>query len=200
MLLTDEEIHALHSKYAPNQKVLDLVYTHCVVVNEIAQGCAGNIPEKINEEILKNACLLHDIGTYILFDDDGKVSNGRMYPQHAILGAKILADEGLDEEVWRAVETHVLMGLSRAEIAGEQSDIVWPLPARDYFPLTIEAELLCYADRFHSKRPVFNDFETFLKRLKKSLPLQADKFERESKRFGLPDVRDLAAKYRHPID
>lgn len=116
MLLKNGEIEVLHEKYAPSQKVLDLVLTHCTIVNEIAQWCAGNISDAVDIEVLRNACLLHDVGTYILFDDSAIVSNSRMYPQHAILGAKILQDEGLDEAVWQAVETHVLMGLSKAEL------------------------------------------------------------------------------------
>lgn len=199
MLLNDSQIQKLHRKYAPNDLVYNLVFTHCTIVNEIAQWCAAKSTELVDVEILRNACLLHDIGTYILFDDNGKVANGRMYPQHAILGAKILADEGLDERVYSAVETHVLMGLSKREINGEGSERIWPLPARDYLPATIEAELLCYADRFHSKHPTFNAYDTFLGTLRKSLPNQAARFEEAAVRFGIPDVPALAEKYGQPV-
>lgn len=116
--------------------------------------------------MLASAALLHDIGTYVLFDDNGKVGNERLYPLHAILSAKIIADEGIDSRVASLVETHILLGLSKQEIIEKP----WPLPARDYIPSSVEGELLCYADRFHSKRPTFNAYDTFLARLKEGLP------------------------------
>ena len=191
------DIEQLHHKYAPNDKVYDLVYGHCQIVCEIALWCADNIKSdsKVDTDLLQAAALLHDIGTYILFDDDGKVSNERMYPQHAILGAKIVVDEGIDMKISKIIETHVLLGLTKQEII----DTPWVLPARDYEPDTIEGELLCYADRFHSKYPTFNAFDTFLDKLKSNLPLQAAKFEAWSKRFGIPDIELLADKYNQPV-
>jgi uncharacterized protein len=190
-------IEQLHRKYAPNDKVYDLVYGHCQIVCEIALWCADNIKldSEVDADLLQSAALLHDIGTYILFDNDGKVSNERMYPQHAILGAKIVADEGIDMKISKMIETHILLGLTKQEII----DTPWILPARDYRPDTIEGELLCYADRFHSKHPTFNAYDTFLNKLKSNLPLQAAKFETWSKRFGIPDIESLADKYNQTV-
>src|SRR5215469_7076280 len=97
-MITAQKIEEIHRKYAPNDQVYELVYGHCRVVNEIAQWCAENIQDEkgINTELLATAALLHDIGTYILFNDEGKVENKRLYPLHAILSAKIIADEGID--------------------------------------------------------------------------------------------------------
>ncbi|HEU4914111.1 MAG TPA: HD domain-containing protein [Candidatus Saccharimonadales bacterium] len=197
-MLTVPQIEELHRKYAPNDAVYNLVYGHCQVVNEIAQWCVSNLPanEEVDIDLLTNAALLHDIGTYVLFDDDGKVTNKRLYPLHAIFGAKIIADEGVDSHVAQIVETHVLLGLSEKEI----SEKPWPLPARDYIPGNIEGELLCYADRFHTKKPTFNSYDVFLARLRDGMPGQAAKFEAWSKRFGLPDIEALAKKYGQPID
>ena len=196
-MITTQRIEELHRKYAPNDKVYELVYGHCRVVNEIAQWCATNISSKetVDTELLASAALLHDIGTYVLFDDNGKVGNERLYPLHAILSAKIIADEGIDGRVASLVETHILLGLSKREIIEKP----WPLPARDYIPSSVEGELLCYADRFHSKKPTFNAYDTFLARLKEGMPEQAAKFEEWSKRFGLPDIEALAKKYQQPI-
>lgn len=195
--MNKQEIERLHHNYAPNDKVYDLVYGHCQVVCEIALWCADNIKDeaKVDLDLLQSAALLHDIGTYILFDDEGKVANNRMYPQHAILGAKIVADEGIDMRISKIIETHVLLGLTKQEII----ETPWALPARDYEPDTIEGELLCYADRFHSKHPTFNAYGSFLEGLKKKLPLQAAKFEAWSRRFGIPDIDALAEKYKQPV-
>jgi uncharacterized protein len=194
---TDTQIVALHRKYAPNDLVYNLVFTHCTIVNEIAQWAAGNVTNPVDHALLRAACLLHDIGTYILFDNEGHVANERLYPQHAMLGAKIVLDEGLDPAIASLIETHILMGLSKAEITDPTSQ--WVLPARDYLPSTVEGELLCYGDRFHSKYPAFNAYDTFLKRLQKDLPIQAARFAADAKRFGVPDVPALAQKYHQPI-
>ena len=192
-----DEIERLHKKYAPNNTVFELVYGHCRIVCEIALWAADNISTdtQVNTDLLQSAALLHDIGTYVFFDDNGKGLNDRLYPQHAILGAKILADEGVDKSITDLIETHILLGLSKHEIVEKP----WPLPARDYLPSTIEGELLCYADRFHSKHPTFNSYDTFLAKLKESLPQQAAKFEAWSKRFGIPDIEALAKKYNQPV-
>ncbi len=191
-----QEIERYHHKYSPNDKVYDLVYGHCKIVTEIALWCAGNLKnENVNAKLLEAAGLLHDIGSYAFFDNEGRVLNKRLYPQHAILGAKILADEGIDERVTELIASHVLLGLTKQEII----DTPWYLPERDYEPQTIEGEILCYADRFHSKHPTFNAYETFLQRLKRSFPLQAKKFENWSERFGIPDVPGLANKYGQPV-
>lgn len=188
-------IEHLHRKYAPNQHVYDLVYSHCKIVAEIASWCSANAGTEVDKKLLESAALLHDIGSYVFFDDKGEDLNRRLYPQHAILGAKILADEGIDEAITKIVESHILLGLSKQEII----DFPWPLPERNYEPQTVEGELLCYADRFHSKQPTFNDFGTFLKRLMPGLPLQAEKFELWSKRFGIPDIAALSKKYSQPL-
>lgn len=195
LLVEKEEIERLHRKYAPNDLVYSLVYGHCQIVAEVAVWCACNINKKLNVGLLETAALLHDIGTYVFFDDNGKNTNDRLYPQHAILGYKILIDEGVDARVCDIVSTHVLLGLSKKEIMEGH----WPLPARDYEPKTLEGRLLCYADRFHSKHPTFNDFDNFSQRLEKDLPLQAKKFREWSKLFGIPDIKGLAKKYNHPI-
>jgi len=197
MLPTRDQIEGLHHKYAPNEVAFRLVFEHCQIVAEIAQWCTERIQNtaEINTELLQTACLLHDIGAYAFYDEQGERTNKRLYKQHALLGAKIVSDEGIDQRVADLIETHVLMGLSKQEII--ESHI--PLPARDYSPITVEGELLCYADRFHSKRPVFNDYETFLQYLEEDMPIQAKKFKAAADRFGIPDIQALATKYQQPI-
>jgi len=195
VLPSPDKLISLHKKYAPNVAVFNLVYTHCQIVAEIALWCAGNVEQEVDRELLKTAALLHDIGAYVFFSEDGKNLNQRMYPLHAVLSARIIADEGIDERVSELVSTHVLLGLTKQEII----DRPWILPERDYEPTTTEGRLLCYADRFHSKHPTFNSFESFINRLNAELPLQAAKFEAWSKEFGIPNVEELAKKYQQPI-
>ncbi len=191
------KIEKLHRKYAKNEILFNLVYEHCQVVTEIAIWCAENIDEPVDLDLLKTSCLLHDIGSYGFLNDS---FDRKYYVQHAILGSKILEAEGYSEELCSIVETHVVLGLTKDEI--EENGM--KLPLKDYTPKTIEARILCYADRFHTKdagtlKPVFNSFEYYRKKLKSGLPKQEQKFIDWSEEFGIPDIENLAKKYDHHI-
>lgn len=195
MIPAKNQIKKIHERYAQNDKVFNLVYEHCEIVNDIAQWCVEKNKLKVDKQLLEAACLLHDIGTYAIFDANGLDGNEHNYKQHAIFGAALIVEEGFDPRIADIVRTHVLMGLSKDEIIANG----FGMPQNDYFPATLEAELLCYADRFHSKHPTFNSYEHFLIRLADGLPEQAKKLEAAAKEYGIPDVESLAKKYGHPI-
>lgn len=196
MIPSDEQIRALHERYAPNAAAFERVYVHCKIVTEIALALAEKIADPIDIEIVRASCLLHDIGTYICFDDQGNGNyNKHDYKLHAIFGAAIVTEEGYDPRIAEAIRTHVLMGLTKEEIVEHKI----ALPHNNYEPTTIEGRLLCYADRFHSKGPAFNAYDSFVTSLNANLPKQAKKLAAAANEFGLPDVPALAVKYGHPI-
>ena len=195
MIPTKEEIEQLHKRYAQSDIVFNLVYGHCQIVAEIALWCVKEKQLEINVEILEAGCLLHDIGTYAIFDADGKDNNEHNYKQHAIFGAALALEEGFDERIADMIRTHVLMGLTKEEIVHNG----FGMPQKNYEPTSIEGRLLCYADRFHSKRPTFNAYEPFLEKLSKTLPLQAQKLKDAAAEFGIPDIESLVKKYNQPI-
>lgn len=196
MIPDKTKVEELLRKYAPDEEQYELISTHGKIVAEIALESAKYSGEKVNLEILEAACLLHDIGSYSFIGAANHHENyERLYPLHSLLGAKILQDEGIDERIWKAVETHVLLGLTAAEI----KETGKPLPQRNYEPKTIEGRILCYADRFHSKKPIFNKFDTFYDKLLNSLPMQAEKMRLWSEEFGKPDIEALAKKYNHSV-
>lgn len=196
-LPTTSEIKKLHEKYAPNPALLTLVYMHCQIVAEIAATAAANTNQVVDLELLQAAALLHDIGCYAFLDpaDYSKRAYPDLYPQHTILGAKIVSDEGLPTEIANIIECHGLLGLSKEEIIEKNMH----LPARSYEPQTVEGRLLCYADRFHSKQPAFSSYPYFYTILQTHYPKQAEKFQSWSEEFGLPDLKKLSAKYGQPI-
>lgn len=196
MVPNRDEALALIKKYSPNEEYETYVREHGEIVAAIALDTVDRNNLNVDKNVLKAACLLHDVGSSVFVgaeraDADFK----KIYPGHAIFSAKILQDEGVDERVWRAVETHVLLGLSGDEIAAQG----FALPARDYYPKSLEARLVCYADRFHSKHPTFNEYESFVGQLHKDFPQQAEKFEQMVAEFGLPDIEPLVNKYKHPV-
>ncbi len=187
-----EKIELLHRKYAPDEKLFELVYTHCKIVRDIAMWCADNIQEPVDKALLEEACLLHDIGSYSFMHN---AFDKRYYVQHATLGAKLLQGEGYSEKLTDIVESHVLLGLTKEEIVNSN----WRLPFKNYTPTSIEGRLLCYADRFHTKKPIFNSYDFLYERFLKDFPGQASKLVAWSEEFGMPDLDKLSKKYKHPI-
>lgn len=194
MFPTIDQIKLLHEKYAPSQAALDLVFTHCQIVYEIAQELIRLRPElKVDHELIRAGCLLHDIGAYQLFTGDEL--NEEKYITHGVEGYKILKSEGFDESLCLIASHHTGMGLSKEDI----QDQSLPLPHEDFLADTIEQQLVMYADKFHSKVPQFNTYEAYLKFTSQFSSANAAQFESFSQLFGIPEIENLAIRYGHPI-
>lgn len=194
MIPTIDEIKLLHEKYAPSQAALNLVFTHCQIVYEIAQELMRLKPElKVDNKLIKAGCLLHDIGAYQLFIGDDL--NEEEYITHGVEGYEILKSEGFNESLCLIASHHTGMGLSKEDI----QDQSLPLPYEDFLANTIEQQLVMYADKFHSKTPQFNSYETYLTFTSQFSSDNVARFELFSQLFGIPKLENLAKKYDHPI-
>lgn len=90
--------------------------------------------------------MLHDIGI-CQTDAPGIYCHGtHPYICHGILGAAMLRAEGFERHA-RVCERHTGAGLSLNDIVGQNL----PLPHQDFLPVTLEEQLICYADKFFSK-------------------------------------------------
>ncbi len=189
------EIEALHKKYAPTSEVLELVFTHCKVVNDVAQQLIEANDLKVDAELVKVGCLLHDIGVYPLFDKNGKGREDLHYITHGVRGEEILKNEGFPEVIWRFASHHTGVGLTKHDITSQGL----PLPEQDYEAETLEEELIMYADKFHSKTepPYFNPYEWYKRYVAKFGEGKVRKFEQMAQKFGVPDLAPLIEKYGH---
>lgn len=196
-LPTPQEIEALHRRYAPYDKVFNLVWTHCRIVSDIALQLVGNSAPKVNADLVRVGCLLHDIGVHSLFNTNGIRRSGISYIMHGTEGETILKGEGFPEVIWRFASHHTGVGLSKKDIVDQRL----PLPREDYLAETVEELLVMYADKFHSKStpPYFNSYEWYRQDIAKFGNDRVAKFEDMAKRFGVPDLGPLSKKYRHAI-
>lgn len=194
MVPTKKEIIQLHKKYSLSEKQFELCYTHCQVVEEIAMWCASNISEKVDLELLSAASLLHDVGSYMFMDERGNVHK-EYYQLHALLGSKLLSEEGVSSEICRLIETHIKLGAPKQEVqeAGKK------MPFQNYQPKNVEARILRYADRYHTKLPAFVSYESFMNTFQQKQPKQVKVIESYASEFGQPDIQKLAKKYGHSI-
>lgn len=195
-VLTYSEIKALHEKYAPTDKVLNEVFEHCKIVTDIAMQLIEKDGLEVNKQLVEAGCLLHDIGVYGLYDEQGNLDEAN-YIRHGVLGEEVLKAEGFEEVFCRFASHHTGVGLS----AGDIKEQNLPLPLADFLAETVEQRLVMYADKFHSKStpPRFNSFEKYKKQISRFGPAKAEVFEKLAGEFGKPDLAVLSQKYGHQI-
>jgi len=134
------------------------VIDHCKTV----AGYAIEIAVKINENAVKKGIpadidinaviiggLLHDIGR-------SKTHGIR----HAVEGAAIAVENGLDEKVVGIIERHIGAGIPIDEA------LTLGLPEKDYIPLSIEEKIVAHADNLVSGDKIWT-FEELILNLKR---------------------------------
>ena len=134
--------------YAVDSLAYVLLVEHSRMVVKKCLEIAENI-KNLNPDIpfLRESAMLHDIG--IIFTDAPDIGcyGKRDYICHGYLGRKLLEKEGLPRHAL-VCERHVGVGLSARDII----DRNLPLPTRDMLPVTLEEKIVCYADKFYSKK------------------------------------------------
>lgn len=124
-----------------------IVYTHSCNVANKALLLASNHPElSIDTDFLQEAAMIHDIGVFKTNAPDIQCFGSFPYICHGYLGREIVEKEGFLRHAL-VCERHTGTGLSLAEIV--RSDL--PLPHRDMSPVSLEEQLICFADKFFSK-------------------------------------------------
>ncbi|MEU8799810.1 HD domain-containing protein [Spirillospora sp. NPDC048819] len=193
---SDGDIRALHEKHAPSQEAFDVVFTHCVIVCEIAEQIMDGAGLDINPDLVRAACLLHDIGVYRLYDMTGTFDHKR-YVRHGVLGHELLRGEGLSEEICRFCSCHTGMGITRDDV--ERQGL--PLPAAHYVAGTGEERLVMYADKFHSKTepPTFVAADSYAVHVRRFGSDKVRTFKAMREFFGEPALKPLADRYGHAL-
>jgi uncharacterized protein len=133
--------------YDRKSKAFDILVEHGCQVALKALGAARNVVHLGPDlEFIQNAAMLHDIG--ILYTDSPAFGCKGKYPYmcHGFLGRELLDSLGLPE-YGLVSERHVGVGISIDDIRLHKL----PLPDRDMLPVSIEEQIICYADKFFSK-------------------------------------------------
>ncbi len=197
MLISYDDIIALHKKYAPSDIVYDLVFTHCRIVCDIAMQLIDSNDLKVDRELVQAGALLHDIGVYPLFEAEGSLRKGVHYITHGTEGERILKQESVPDAIWRFAAHHTGVGLTKEDVINQKL----PLPMADYLAETDEELLIMYADKFHSKTtpPYFNSYEWYKKDIARFGSDKVAKFEAMAAKFGKPDLGQLSNNYSFEI-
>jgi uncharacterized protein len=145
----------LLSEFGCSNKII----SHCKAVSTLAVKFAEACKKKglnIDVGLVEIGGLLHDIGRSKTHNID-----------HAVVGVEIAKSLNLPESIVSIIECHIGGGIDAEEAKN------LGLPAKEYFPATLEEKLVAYADKLiESSRavPIERAIEQFSRRLGKHHP------------------------------
>ncbi len=159
-----KKIKEIHKKYAGNKEILDIVWQHSLDVCKLALKIVDNLKKKeikANRNLVKEGALLHDIGVYLVKKD-------KNYWKHGEEGCLICKKEKINNSIARICKTHVGVGIG------------------DNIPISLEEEIVSYADQFYSKFPLRKEnLKTIRKEVSKYGKNNLVIFDRWHKKFNI---------------
>jgi len=149
-----EALSLLEQHLGFNPALFETVLIHSRHVMQKALTLAGKHPEiPMDLFFIEEAALLHDIGVYRTHAPEIHCHGDLPYICHGYLGREILEKDGLPE-YGLVCERHTGTGLYLTEILSKNL----PLPHRDLAPVSMEEQLICFADKFYSKSQLNDAF------------------------------------------
>ncbi|CAB1079518.1 HDIG domain protein [Olavius algarvensis Delta 1 endosymbiont] len=142
-----DPLEILAEFYDRNSRAFEILVAHGRQVAQKALVAAQKVAHlQPDLDFIHNAALLHDIG--ILHTASPGFGCHGKYPYicHGYLGRELLDGIGLPQ-YGLISERHIGAGISRDDIR----KFKLPLPQRDMVPVSIEEQIICYADKFFSK-------------------------------------------------
>lgn len=142
---------ALLEKYYPSGSpahAILLAHSRAVAAKALATAHRVAATMAVDLAFVEEAALLHDIGIRFTAALQLGCHGELPYLAHGYKGRELLEAEGLPRHAL-VCDRHIGVGISVEEIRAQQL----PLPERDLRPVTIEEEIVTYADLFFSKRP-----------------------------------------------
>ncbi|MDR0988588.1 MAG: HD domain-containing protein [Prevotellaceae bacterium] len=142
------DVIGLIDKYYPEASSLkEILLIHSRQVAEKALWIADRHPElALDRTFLYEAAMLHDIGIFRTYAPGIHCYGTYPYLCHGYLGADLMREEELPRHAL-VCERHTGTGISLRAI--EEGKL--PLPRRDMLPVTLEEQVICFADKFYSK-------------------------------------------------
>lgn len=133
--------------YKHGSRVYEILITHGEHVAKKALKAAENVSH-LNPDLdfIRDAAMLHDIGIFLTNTPKLGCTGRHPYICHGYLGRELLEKKGLHKHAL-VCERHVGVGITTEDI--RQYNL--PLPERNMQPVSIEEQIICYADKFFSK-------------------------------------------------
>ena len=159
----DSELDLINKYYPEDSELKHILITHSRSVTDKALDMARRHPElELDLQFIEEAAMLHDIG---IFQTDAKeiyCFGTHPYICHGYLGSELLKAEGYPRHAL-VCERHTGAGISLQRI--EEQNL--PIPHREMIPLSLEEQIICFADKFFSKTHL--DREKSIEKARKSI-------------------------------
>ena len=167
--------------YQKNTPLYEILLSHSVSVAEKSLKIAENRQLDIDKNFVYEAAMLHDIGIFLTNAPSIYCFGTHNYLEHGYLGADILRAENLPKHAL-VCERHTGTGLTLQEIIEHQL----PVPQRDMRPVSLEEQLICYADLFFAKTHLGTELP--IEKVRQKVAVRGEnsieKFEYWNKVFG----------------
>jgi uncharacterized protein len=142
-----DPLEIISKYYKPRSKAYNILVTHGRVVAEKALKIAQHHKELLADvKFINEAASLHDIGIFMTNSPKLYCFGEHPYLCHGYLGGELMLQEGFPDHAL-VCERHIGVGITTDEIIANKL----PLPLRDYIPLSVEEQIICFADTFFSK-------------------------------------------------
>lgn len=137
----------IYKFYPEENQLRNILLTHSELVARKALQVADKHPElALDRQFLEEASLLHDIGIFLCDAPAIQCFGTHPYICHGYLGAELMRQEGFERHAL-VCERHTGAGLTLTQIEVQNL----PVPHRDMLPVTLEEQVICFADKFFSK-------------------------------------------------
>ena len=151
--------------YSPGSDAYNILVQHSEAVRDKALALAHRHPElNLDLDFISEAAMLHDIGILKTDAPGIKCFGSHKYIEHGYLGAEMIRKEGYPRHAL-VCERHTGTGLKLTDIIAREL----PVPHRELSPVSLEEQLICYADKFFSKTRLNSEdsYERVLQKMQK---------------------------------
>lgn len=149
--------------YEKDSPLYNILVRHSVDVAEKAVKIVRNHPElNADKKFVWEAAMVHDVGIFLTNAPKIECHGTFPYLAHGYLGHDLMVRHHYPKHAL-VCERHTGTGLSIDVIEREKL----PVPHRDMFPVSIEEQIICFADCFYSKSNL--DEEKTPEKIRKSL-------------------------------
>ena len=133
--------------YKRGSREYEILIQHGKQVVGKALAAAKKVSQlKPDLDFIKEAAMLHDIGIFLTNTPGLNCKGRKPYICHGYLGREILEKLGLPIHAL-VCERHVGVGITVEDI----KRYALPLPKRNMLSVSIEEQIICFADKFFSK-------------------------------------------------
>lgn len=141
----------IHKYIDPASLTYRFYVPHAAIVTAKALRAARRLglPEA-RQRFIEEAAMLHDIGIVRVRSESLGCFGELPYICHGVEGRKILESEGLPQHALVA-ERHTGVGITKAEIIKHR----FPIPPRDMLAVSLEEQIISWADLFYGKGRVW---------------------------------------------